>query len=211
MQNNSSNEDSLLEDEDESSHDLSPFEVDWLDLEFTGCQQKLGICGLPGCRFKNRWRNLTHDIQCLKQDGIQDIFCLCTKGEFYKYRTQDILDKYSDAGFIVHHYPIEDGQVPVFTDLMKIVEDMRICVISGRKTIIHCFGGLGRSCVVAACLMMVLDENLSYEEASQKLKALRGNGAIQSVKQYNLVTDFRDLLTKFRQDSTSNDSRSLSR
>lgn len=40
---------------------------------------------------------------------------------------------------------------------------------------------------VAACLMMVLDENLSYEEASQKLKALRGNGAIQSVKVYRRV------------------------
>ncbi|CAL1537573.1 unnamed protein product [Lymnaea stagnalis] len=196
MHNNLSND-----EDDQEDFDLSNFKVDWLDLQFAGSQQKLGICGLPGCRFKDRWRSLVHDIECLKQEGVQDVFCLCTKGEFYLYRTQDILEKYCDAGFTVHHYPIDDGQIPAFVDLIKIIEDLQATVSAGKRTIIHCFGGLGRSCVVAACLMMVMNDSLAHDDVARKLKELRGNGAIQSIKQYNLVTEFRDLLIKHKENA----------
>ncbi|GFR92465.1 reverse transcriptase [Elysia marginata] len=38
----------LSDKEDAETLDLSPFQVDWLDLEFADCSQKLGISALPG-------------------------------------------------------------------------------------------------------------------------------------------------------------------
>jgi len=194
------NQSDLSDQEDAESLDLSPFKVDWLDLDFVGCSQPLGICGLPGCRFRSTWRSLLHDIQCLKNIGVEDVFCLCTKGEFYLYRCPDLLQRYFEAGLTVHHYPINDGQVPLVEDLMKIIEELRVCLMAGKKTIVHCYGGLGRSCVVAMCMMMDMDESLIPEDAFKKIRDLRGGGAIQSVKQYNFVNEFRDTLNRYTSD-----------
>ncbi|KAH9519032.1 Cyclin-dependent kinase inhibitor 3 [Bulinus truncatus] len=180
------------------NYDLSPFQVDWLDINLGESQHKIGISGLPGCCFKDTWRNIDHDIECLKQYEVEDIFCLCTKGDFHRYRTQDILDKYRETGFTVHHYPIEDGQVPSFSEIVQIIEDLRLCLKAQKKTIIHCYGGYGRSCTIVACLLMATDDNLTHEDASRKLKELRGNSAINSVKQYNLVTEFKELFMEYK-------------
>ncbi|KAI8784350.1 cyclin-dependent kinase inhibitor 3 [Biomphalaria glabrata] len=183
----------------ENKFDTSPFQVDWLTLNTSDCQQKIGICSLPGCCFKDSWRDINFDIECLKQDGVQDIFCLCTNGEFYRYRTKDILDKYRESGFSVHHYPIEDGNVPAFDEVIQIIEDISVCLKAMRKTIIHCYGGFGRSCTIVACLLMALDDTISHEEAARKLKELKGNRAINSVKQYNFVTEFPTLFSEYKQ------------
>ncbi|BFZ07163.1 hypothetical protein BsWGS_10202 [Bradybaena similaris] len=200
----------LSDKEDAENLDLSPFRIDWLDLGFVGCSQSLGICALPGCRYKNTWRSLLHDIQCLKRAGVEDVFCLCTRGEFHLYRCPDLLQKYSEHGITVHHYPVNDGQVPPVEDLMKTIEDLRISLLTGKKTIVHCFGGLGRSCVVTACTMMAMDDALRPEDVCKKLRDLRGDGAIQSVKQYNLINEFREILNRYHSDRSADD-RSVSR
>ncbi|CAG5126847.1 unnamed protein product [Candidula unifasciata] len=196
--------------EDAENLDLSPFTIDWLDLDFVGCPKSLGICALPGCRFKSTWRSLLHDLQCLKQAGVEDVFCLCTRGEFHLYRCQDLLEKYSEHEITVHHYPVNDGQVPPMEDLMKIIEDLRVCLMMGKRTVVHCFGGLGRSCVVVACTMMAMDETLRPEDVFKKLRDLRGAGAIQTVKQYNFVNEFHELQNRFNTDRSADD-RSASR
>ncbi|GFO16882.1 cyclin-dependent kinase inhibitor 3 [Plakobranchus ocellatus] len=201
----------LSDVEDAETLDLSPFQVDWLDLEFADCPQKLGICALPGCRFKDTWRSMSHDIGCLKEMKVDDVFCFCTKGELYLCRATKLLEKYSEAGIVCHHYPIEDGLIPEIGDLMKLLDDIRVCLLAGKKTILHCYGGIGRSCAVAACLMMLMDSTLSHEDAKKKLKTLRGDAAIRSVKQYNFVNEFRDLLNNYIQENSKTDSRSVSR
>jgi len=197
----------LSDKEDAEKLDLSPFKIDWLTV---GCDQKLGISILPGCRYMETWRSLKYDLMCLQKEGVQDIFCFCQKREFFKYRTKKLLSKYSEAGFTVHHCPIEDGEVPQMDTMMTIVEDIRLCVLGGRKTLVHCFGGLGRSCAVAACLLMSMDESLTSETAIQRLKDLRGPRAIYSVKQYNYVNEFKEKIKEFKQEQNQ-EGRSVSR
>uniref|UniRef100_A0A7N4NWZ5 protein-tyrosine-phosphatase n=1 Tax=Sarcophilus harrisii TaxID=9305 RepID=A0A7N4NWZ5_SARHA len=57
-----------------------------------------------------------------------------------------------------------------------------------------CYGGLGRSCLVAACLLLYLSDTVSPQQAIDSLRDLRGSGAIQTIKQYNYLHDFRDKL-----------------
>ncbi|XP_005094827.1 cyclin-dependent kinase inhibitor 3 [Aplysia californica] len=201
----------LSDKEDAEQLDLTPFQVDWLDLQVVGCDQKLGISPLPGCRYQDTWRSLVFDVECLKKEGIEDVFCLCTKRELYMCRATKLLDKYGEAGFTVHHFPIEDGGVPEVASMLDITEKLRLCLLGGKKTLLHCFGGLGRSCSVAACLIMVMDDSVGHEEAIKRVKDLRGKTAIQSVKQFNFVNEFEEKLKLHKQNQKGVDDRSVSR
>ncbi|KAF1426087.1 Cyclin-dependent kinase inhibitor 3, partial [Spheniscus magellanicus] len=147
-----------------------------------------------GCRFKDVRRNLQKDIEELKNYGTQDIFVLCTRGELLKYRVPNLIDTYQQHGICVHHYPIPDGDAPDIAKCCKILEELRSCLESNRKTIIHCYGGLGRSCLIAACLLLQLSDAVAPQQAIDSLRNLRGSGAIQTIKQYNYLHDFRENL-----------------
>ncbi|NWU96725.1 CDKN3 inhibitor, partial [Upupa epops] len=154
----------------------------------------LGLCSLPGCRFKDVRRNLQKDIDELKSFGTRDIFVLCTRGELSKYRVPNLLDTYQENGICVHHHPIPDGDAPDIAKCCKILEELLSCLESNWKTIIHCYGGLGRSCLIAACLLLQLSDTLAPQQVIDRLRNLRGSGAIQTIKQYNYLHDFRENL-----------------
>ena len=71
-----------------------------------------------------------------------------------------------------------------------------IFIADGHRVLIHCYGGLGRAVLVAACLLQVIDEDLTPDDAISQMRELRGPRAVQSVKQYNFISEFRDLCIK---------------
>ncbi|XP_005986537.1 cyclin-dependent kinase inhibitor 3 isoform X2 [Latimeria chalumnae] len=182
----SSDEESLGDDQ------CTPLQVSWLSLSVVDSCQFLGICSLPGCKFKDIRRNLQRDLEELKNQSIQDIFVFCTRGELTKYRVPNLLEAYQHHEFVVHHCPFPDGNAPDIASCSTILEEMRICLENNRKTLIHCYGGLGRSCLIAACLLLQLSDTLLPEQIIELLRDLRGSGAIQTVKQYNFLHEFRE-------------------
>uniref|UniRef100_A0ABI7Z0B8 Cyclin-dependent kinase inhibitor 3 n=1 Tax=Felis catus TaxID=9685 RepID=A0ABI7Z0B8_FELCA len=166
-------------DEEPIEDEQTPIQISWLPLSRVNCSQLLGLCALP---------------EELKSCGIQDIFVFCTRGELSKYRVPNLLDLYHQYGIITHHHPIPDGGTPNIASCCEIMEELAICLKNNRKTLIHCYGGLGRSCLVAACLLLYLSDTVSPEQAIDSLRDLRGSGAIQTVKQYNYLHEFRDKL-----------------
>ncbi|XP_078591597.1 cyclin-dependent kinase inhibitor 3-like [Branchiostoma floridae x Branchiostoma japonicum] len=198
--------------EEEGQLQTDPLQVDWLSLSSVGCEESLGICALPGCRFKETWRSLDADLEDLKAQSICDIFVLCTRGELNKYRVPRLLERYEDADFTVHHHSFPDGTVPAMAACVKLLEEMKVCLSQGKKTLIHCYGGLGRSCLVAACLMLYLDETADPQAALQRVQQVRGHGAVQTVRQYNFLNDFRKNLEEYEaSDEAQAQQRSLSR
>ncbi|XP_059813735.1 cyclin-dependent kinase inhibitor 3 isoform X1 [Hypanus sabinus] len=223
------------DEEFEEEHHL-PLQVSWLDLAVLNYQQSLGICALPdfqilqlllafnpypevfpkghfclqGCKFKDVRRNLQKDLEDLKSYNIQDVFVFCTKGEMVKYRVPNLLESYQQEGFMVHHHPLPDGSVPDIASCWKILEELRICLENGKTTLVQCYGGLGRSCLIAACLLQLSDTMLP-EEAINLLRELRGTRAIQTVKQYNYLHDFRDNVATYLETKEDSPCRSVSR
>ncbi|XP_072895967.1 cyclin-dependent kinase inhibitor 3 isoform X1 [Hemitrygon akajei] len=197
------------DEEFEEEHHL-PLQVSWLDLAVLNYQQSLGICALPGCKFKDVRRNLQKDLEDLKSYNIQDVFVFCTKGEMVKYRVPNLLESYQQEGFMVHHHPLPDGSVPDIASCWKILEELRICLENGKTTLVQCYGGLGRSCLIAACLLQLSDTMLP-EEAINLLRELRGTRAIQTVKQYNYLHDFRDNVATYLETKEDLPCRSVSR
>ena len=45
--------------------------------------------------------------------------------------------------------------------------------------------------LIAACILMSLDDEVTPSEVIEKLRTVRGPRTIQSVKQYNFVWDYR--------------------
>ncbi|XP_063146596.1 cyclin-dependent kinase inhibitor 3 isoform X2 [Candoia aspera] len=133
-------------DEESLEEEQTPFQVSWLSLS-PAYSEFLGISSLPGCRFKNIRRNLQKDIDELKSYGVLDVFVLCTKGELTKYRVPHLMETYQNYGITVHHHPIPDGDIPDIARCCVILNELRNCLECKRKTIIHCYGGLGRSCL----------------------------------------------------------------
>ncbi|XP_051877634.1 cyclin-dependent kinase inhibitor 3 isoform X1 [Pristis pectinata] len=198
------------DEEFEEEHQM-PLQVSWLGLAVVNCHQLLGICALPGCKFKDIRRNLQKDLEDLKSYNIQNVFVLCTKGEMVKYRVPSLLESYQQKGFTVYHYPFPDGSVPDIASCWKILEELRICLENGKKTLIQCYGGLGCSCLIAACLLLQLSDTMLPEEAIDLLRELRGAGAIQTVKQYNYLHDFRDNVATYLATKEDSACRSVSR
>ena len=75
---------------------------------------------------------------------------------------------------------------------------------------IHCYGGLGRTCLVAATFLLTVDHSLAPETVIQLLRGVRGPRAVQTVRQYNMIMEFRSLQMQGAEGSYDR-SRSVSR
>ncbi|XP_038646170.1 cyclin-dependent kinase inhibitor 3-like [Scyliorhinus canicula] len=134
-----------------------------------------------------------------------------TKGEMMKYRVPGLLESYQQQGFTVYHHPFPDGSVPDIASCWKILEELRICLENEKRILIQCYGGLGRSCLIAACLLLQLSDTILPEDAIGHLRELRGAAAIQTVKQYNYLYDFRDNVATYLATKEDAAARSVSR
>ncbi|CAG2191990.1 CDKN3 [Mytilus edulis] len=152
-------------DDEQGEFDMSPLKVSWLDLSSLGCDEPVGICALPGCRFKDIWRSLENDIKHLVSEGVMEVFCLCSKGELNKYRVPKLIGE------------LQENDITLYIIHLSLMD----C----------CYGGLGRSSFLAAALMMKLDSSLEADKAIEIMRELRGPAAVQSVKQYNCLHDLR--------------------
>ncbi|XP_038072264.1 cyclin-dependent kinase inhibitor 3-like [Patiria miniata] len=179
--------------DDDQPFNTSPLKIDWLDLSPHGLPGQLGISDVPGCRFGEVWRKLKPDIDDLKQLGITDTLLLCTEAELTRYRVPQLLSEYAMAQFSTHHFPIEDGANLEITNILETLQTLRDALTAGKKVLMQCYGGLGRSCLVASCLLLQLDPGMDSETAIQRVRELRGHKAIETVKQYNFINDFRKL------------------
>ncbi|TRY56418.1 hypothetical protein DNTS_025697 [Danionella cerebrum] len=149
-------------EEEDSGEEDAPFQISWLSLSVVQCSQSVGICPLPGCRFKNIKRNLQKDVAEMCDQGVQDVFVFCTRGELVRYR-------------------------------------------------VPCYGGMGRSGLIAACLLLQLSVAMTPSAALEIVRELRGGGAIQTVKQYNFLQEFREQFEAHQENKELLSERSVSR
>uniref|UniRef100_A0A8C6U0K1 Cyclin-dependent kinase inhibitor 3 n=1 Tax=Neogobius melanostomus TaxID=47308 RepID=A0A8C6U0K1_9GOBI len=191
--------DSSSDEDDIKEEELTPFHISWLPLTVVGSSQFLGICALPGCKYKDIRRSLQRDVEELQSQGVQSVFVFCTRGELNKYRVPSLLEAYRQCGFAVHHMPFLDGDAPELEHCCRILEQLRHNLDNNRRTVIHCYGGLGRSGLIAACLLLQLSLTMTPNKAIEILREHRGGGAIQTVRQYNFLHEFRDKLTLYQE------------
>ena len=178
-------------DEVELPHPREEFRIDFINLYRLGLCDCLALSALPGCRFRDVQRNLQEDLETLVRRGITHVMVLMEKDELRRYRVPSLLEEYSNHGLQVLHHSMEDGNVPTLHQLFLAVENIKSVISGGGRLLVHCYGGLGRTCLVVAAFLMSIDPHMTPEYVIDLMREKRGRRAVQTIKQYNMIMEFR--------------------
>jgi ADP-ribosyl-[dinitrogen reductase] hydrolase len=137
---------------------------------------KKNIGGLAG----DSDRDLEMDIGAIKKWGAEAVVTLMEQKEFPLLQVPGLGEAVERAGLQWHHLPIPDVSIPgeLFENLWVYSGHRR------HKVLIHCRGGLGRSGMIAARLLVEMGEKPA--DAIARVRAARP-GAIETSKQEDYV------------------------
>jgi protein-tyrosine phosphatase/nicotinamidase-related amidase len=152
--------------------------VDWL-AEPAG----LGLTLCPG--RTDRGRDLDADLSALKSMGVTDLVCLLNAGELDRAGVPDLIARAAAAGLAVLQRPIPDQGVPTPAEARALVEHIDARLAAGGRVVVHCMGGLGRSGLVAGCVVRA--RGLTGVDAIAAVRAVRGPRAIETPVQAAFV------------------------
>lgn len=107
-------------------------------------------------------------LDSLRNQGVTSIVNLC--GEFC-----DLHEIEEQAGFEVYHIPLADEEAPELKQLEKALEWMDEAIYLGKKVLIHCRHGIGRTGTVLNAYL--LRRGLGHKLAARHLKKLRSKPA----------------------------------
>ncbi|NJE04887.1 protein tyrosine phosphatase [Thermococcus sp. M36] len=102
------------------------------------------------------------------------------------------LEEWRKRGVEVLHSPIEDFTAPSVEQLLEILRWIEARVGEGKKVLIHCLGGLGRSGTVATAWLMY-SKGLPLREALRRIRSVRP-GAVETYEQIEVLKELERLL-----------------
>lgn len=146
----------------------------------------LGMMPCPGSRSRSMEEDIDHVANVL---GGKILVTLLEPSDF----VSQLADTAREYNMCWIHLPIVDFDVPKddFEDAwvlggQKIVNELR----NGRKVVIHCMGGKGRSGLVAAIVLRELNPSLSGDEAIKLVRRYNSH-AIETKEQEQYVIDYK--------------------
>lgn len=158
-----------------------------------------GVLGLTFCPGKQgdsltggRWlRDLDTDLGAMRAWGAELVVTLMEQHEFELLRVQDLPERVRSNGMEWSHLPIRDVDVPAapFDAAWDAVRsDILVRLAAGGRVVLHCRGGLGRTGIVAALLLM--EGRMDANGAILKVRSVR-QGAIETESQERYVRTYR--------------------
>lgn len=107
-------------------------------------------------------------LEAIKAEGVDAILNLC--GEFC-----DLHDIETDAGFEVYYLPLADEEAPGLIELEKALEWLDESIYLGKKVLIHCRHGIGRTGTMLNAYL--LRRGLGHKLAGKALSKLKSKPA----------------------------------
>jgi len=148
----------------------------------------------PGKKDPNGWhsahhRDLDTDLTALYKQFPVDVWvALMETWEYPKYQIPDLFTKVEQRSSRVVHYPIVDIDVPVdMPEFIGLIAHLAEDLKSGSNVLVHCKGGLGRTGLVVASILV--HQRHSPKEAIEITRATRP-GTIQTEAQEDWVYSY---------------------
>ena len=153
----------------------------WIDGPWTG---KLAIFAHP-----RGGEGLLDEIRALKEDGLDVIVSLLTKEEDEEINLLEEQAGCEGLGLQFIQFPINDVSVPASSAAtLELVNALDEFLSKAHNVGIHCRAGVGRSGMIAACLLMM--RGLSPEEALEEVSNARGVIVPQTDEQREWLIEF---------------------
>lgn len=163
-----------------------------------------GVIGITLCPGKTdagssggAWkRDLETDIASLCSWGTSCLVSLMEDHEFDLLRVRQLPLLAIELGLSWFHLPIRDVSIPDFRFYERwsgIGPRLMGVLMEGGRVVIHCRGGLGRSGIVAALLL--IETGMDSREAVDAVREARP-GAIETIQQEAFVRGYRRTLPK---------------
>jgi protein-tyrosine phosphatase len=112
-------------------------------------------------------------VRSLKEQGIDTLVSLLTAEEARVLRLEGEGRVCRQVGIDYRWLPVTDHSIPgSMEEFRMVVDQLQHDLRAGKGVGAHCYAGIGRSCVLMACLLCM--EGLSAEEAFDRLSLARG-------------------------------------
>lgn len=128
-------------------------------------------------------RDLDRDLDAIRQWGAQAVVTLMESHELERYAVAPIGASTTTRGMEWHQLPIPDGGIPnqSFETAWAVVgPKLQAHLNAGRRVLLHCLGGLGRTGTIAARLL--IERGAPPEQAIQQVRLARP-GTIENLIQ----------------------------
>jgi protein-tyrosine phosphatase len=134
---------------------------------------------------------LEDEIRFLANLDVNVLVSLLTRDDALDYELVDESELCDRFGLEYLSFPIADHQVPgSITDVAALVDNLADRLARGKNIAIHCLAGIGRSGLIAACLLTTA--GFPPKQAFDKLSHTRGFTAPETDEQREWVIDFAD-------------------
>jgi len=115
---------------------------------------------------------LPDDIEFIQRAGIKAIVSALTPGEIEELALTEEQSCCAKQAIKFYGFPIEDRSVPEASpEFDKFIDRLNAELQAGLPIVIHCRAGIGRSSLIAACLLirrgMLADEALTAVEGAR--------------------------------------------
>jgi len=159
----------------------------WLDETWPG---KLALAARPR---GGEW--LEDDLDAWKHEDVDAVLSLLTSDE---ERALELVSEPLEArrmGLRFVSFPIADRDVPQSeAELVKALEEASRLLVQGKNLVVHCRQGVGRSGLVAACLLV--RKGMSPGAAVDKVSVARGVAVPETPEQREWIDHFAGAYTK---------------
>ena len=136
---------------------------------------------------------LEDEVEAWKEIGIDTVVSLLTQSEAVELSLTKESDLVRRSGLTFINFPIADYSVPQSQGATRqLVDELRDQLSQGNKVGIHCRQGIGRSSLVAACILVTLGENSG--DAFSQIESARGVSVPDTIEQKKWVASFAERL-----------------
>jgi protein-tyrosine phosphatase len=134
---------------------------------------------------------LPDEISAWRESGIATVLSLLERQEERDLDLSAERDVVENHGMNFLSFPIVDRNVPTSeAELGKMLDVLHHDLAAGKGVVLHCRQGVGRTGLVAACLLVT--DGLDPGEAIERLKSARGIDVPETAEQRRWIAGYAD-------------------